>query len=139
MPLIEINTQPTDRVLRQFAGLVIPLSALVVLALLWTNACGWPWIVGAAIVSTAIISVGLIHPQAVKPVYLAWVFASFPLGWVVGHIVLGVVYYLVFTPIGLAMRLLGRDPLTRDIDPNRTSYWEPRDGDRDPGSYFKQF
>jgi hypothetical protein len=53
---------------------------------------------------------------------------------------LGMVYYLLITPIGLALRLVGKDPLDRKIEPERESYWlakeEPEDIRR---SFERQF
>ena len=49
-------------------------------------------------------------------------FAVFPIGWVVSHLLLGVVYFLVLTPIGLTLRALGRDPLERRFDQSASSY-----------------
>lgn len=48
-------------------------------------------------------------------------------------------YFVVFTPLGLLSRLLGRDPLTRRFDPHADSYWVPVASREDPSSYFEQF
>ncbi len=139
MPLIELNTNPTDRQLRQFALLVVPLAALIAIVVLWWRDFGWTWIGGVAVVTAAFASAGAWRPAWARPVYLAWMTAAYPLGWIVGHVVMGAVYFLIVTPIGLFMRILGRDPLARQFDPNRTSYWEPRETDVDRKQYFKQF
>ena len=49
------------------------------------------------------------------------------IGLVNTHLLLGLVFYTLFTGIGLTMRLFGRDPLDRKIDPDATSYWQRRD------------
>ena len=51
-------------------------------------------------------------------------------------IVIGAMYYLVFTPIGLLFRLMGKDSLRLRFDPNAGSYWIPREP---PGSMKNQF
>jgi hypothetical protein len=49
------------------------------------------------------------------------------------------VYFGVVTPVGLLLRLTGRDPLQRAFDLGRASYWtEHRTGD-DPRRYFRQY
>ena len=63
-------------------------------------------------------------------------YAAYPIGWVVGHVMIGVVFFTVVTPIGLLMRALGRDPLQRKFDASRTSYWEKRPAARRPGALF---
>ena len=45
------------------------------------------------------------------------------LGVISSHIVLAVMYYFVFTPLGFVMRSLGKDPLQKNIDKNEKSYW----------------
>ena len=65
--------------------------------------------------------------------------AAVPIGWTLSHLVLGAVYYGVFTPIGLVMRLLGHDPLERRFDPTATSYWIERTDRSDPARHFRQF
>jgi hypothetical protein len=48
--------------------------------------------------------------------------AAFPIGWTVSRVVLGAVFFLVLTPIGVVFRLTGRDAL-RVRRTSRTSYW----------------
>ena len=67
--------------------------------------------------------------------YLAW-----PIGFVVSHIILAAVYYLVLTPVGLVMRLVGYDPMKRRFDRDGSSYWIARDPSGvDSKRYFRQF
>ena len=46
---------------------------------------------------------------------------------------------LLFTPIGLAMRLVGRDPLRRRFDRQASTYWIKRPEQDETGRYFRQF
>ena len=55
-------------------------------------------------------------PGAGRRLYVGWMLAAQPIGWTISHLVLGAVYYLVLTPIGLIMRLLRRDPMQRRFD-----------------------
>ena len=57
----------------------------------------------------------------------------------INHVVLGFVYYLAVTPIGLIMRLVGYDPMKRRFDSSAESYWIARKPGRGPSSYFQQF
>ncbi len=139
MALIEINTNPTDRQLRQFAGVVLPLVGLVAAVILaWRLAHPTAaWIV--AVIAAAICVAGLVRPAVVRPAYVGWIYAAYPVGWVIGHVVVGVIFFLVLTPIALVMRWLGREPLQRKFDVQRESYWEPRDMPSDRSRYFRQF
>ena len=71
----------------------------------------------------ALTVLGLTTPVVLKPVYRVWMALAVVLGFVMTRVILTVVYYLVMTPIGLVMRLLGKDPLDRRPDPGAASYW----------------
>jgi len=136
MSLIRINRNPSTRDLRVFAGLwLIFFGAAGLLA--WKRgatglALGF-WI-AAAVVSCA----GLVAPRSVRSVWLAAVYAAFPVGIAVSYVMLGIVYFLVITPVGLCLRLARRDPLERRFEPGRKSYWIPRGPPRSPSDYFRQ-
>ena len=55
-------------------------------------------------------------PNVRRLLYLGWMRVFYPIGWVVSHLLLAIVYYLVLTPIGLVMRLFGGDPMHRGFD-----------------------
>jgi len=74
-----------------------------------------------------------------RRLYFGWMYAALPVGWTISHLVLGLVYYLVLTPIGLAMRLAGTDPMKRKLDPKAESYWIERKPNPDPSRAFRQF
>lgn len=78
-------------------------------------------------------------PDFGKKFYNAWMLAFLPVGWALSHILLGIVYYGVITPIGLFFKLAGRDLLSRKIDPSAKSYWIQRKNHNDSESYFRQF
>ena len=79
-----------------------------------------------------LLSLGL--PSLLKPVWWPWMVVARVLGFVNSHLLLAVVFYLMFTPIGLVMRLLGRDPLgdrdfgrARQIAADGGSLWQRRE------------
>jgi len=74
-----------------------------------------------------------------RPLYLGWMYLLFPIGWVMSHLVLAFVYYLIITPIGLPLRALGRDPMQRRFEPDAISYWVPHRAEQDLSQYFHQF
>lgn len=136
MSLLRLNTTPSCRDLRVFSALwLLFLGVAGVMA--WrrgaTEIAEALWAVAAAGGAT-----GLIFPGAMRYVYLASVYAAFPIGWAMSHLILGAVYYLVLTPMGLIMRLLRHDPLARRFDPHAKTYWRKREAAREPESYFRQ-
>jgi hypothetical protein len=85
--------------------------------------------------------IGLTRPEWVRPIFVAWMALAFPIGWTVSRAVLALVYYGLFTPLGLVFRLLGRDPLRRTRTPasGLSSYWSRKPGVSDPVRYLQQF
>ncbi|MBF0527668.1 MAG: sxtJ [Deltaproteobacteria bacterium] len=68
---------------------------------------------------------GLVWPQGLRPVYIAWFSFAIILGYFVSRFLLTLVFFLAVTPIGLIFKLLGKDPLDRKLK-DRDSYWVVR-------------
>ena len=122
-----------------FAGVWLPLFAATLGAALFFRwhlraAALTAWSAGAAL-----SALGLCLPSVARATYLAMSYAAYPVGWAVSHALLGAMFYLVMTPIGLLMRLFGYDPMHRRFDPAATSYWHLRPPARDAESYFRQY
>jgi hypothetical protein len=66
-------------------------------------------------------------------------YAAYPIGFVVSHLLLGVIFYGVFTAIGLLMRLFSYDPLQRRLRTGESSYWTPIQSVTNKAEYFRQF
>jgi ABC-type uncharacterized transport system permease subunit len=138
MALLEINRNPSRRDLAWF-GLVLFLFFLVVggvlgRALASDVARHVAWGAGA-ILALAYYAV----PGWRRPMFVGWMYAAYPIGFVMSHLLLGVVYFGVVTPIGLLMRAMGHDPMTRRFDRSATTYWVERQRVSDVKRYFKQF
>jgi hypothetical protein len=78
-------------------------------------------------------------PATRTMIFHAWMTAVFPIGWLVSHTLLAVIYYGVIAPIGLALRLCGRDPLHQKRDLLASTYWVACPPNKDIGRYFQQF
>lgn len=77
-------------------------------------------------------------PQALKPIQKGWMTFAFAIGWVMSRVLLTVFFFLVLTPVGLIMRLAGKDPLLART--HSDSYWIPRkEGCREPKDYERLF
>lgn len=77
----------------------------------------WPWYIFAALVSVA-----LIMPIALNPVYKIWMRFGLVMGWINTRIILGAVFYTMFTPIAIVFKLIGKDLLNCKLDKNIKSY-----------------
>lgn len=80
----------------------------------------WPWLVGGVLVL-----LGLVMPLWLLPVRAGWFRLGLVLGTINAHLILGILYYVVLTPIGLLLRLFGKDPLGLRFRPSQTTYREP--------------
>jgi membrane-associated phospholipid phosphatase len=79
-------------------------------------------------------------PILLKPIYIFWMRLAFILGWINTRLILIIMFYLVFTPIGLVIKLFGLDLLDRKIEKEKHSYWINK-GKKifDPSGYERQF
>ena len=138
MPLIEIDRHPSPKQLRWFglllAGLVVLAGAFVRWRLAEPAVAQTLWTAGAA-VAGAYAAV----PPLRRWIYLAWLYAAFPVGWTVSHLLLAATYYGVLTPIGLLLRWTRRDPLDRAPDRTAATYWAARPPASSVRRRFRQF
>jgi hypothetical protein len=132
-----LNTNPTRRDLAVF-GFVMPLVAalfgVIVDVRFDAPTVTWLiWTVGA-VLTVAYVAV----PGWRRPLFLGWMYATYPLGWVISHVALLIVFVVAIVPFGLAARLLHRDLLARRFDRSAPSYWTPRTPTSDLRRYFRQ-
>ena len=91
------------------------------------------------LIGTLLLLLGLIAPRALRYPRRAWMFLAEILGYISTRIILALVFFLVVTPIGVAKRLFGWDPLGRRGVATE-SYWKPySDRQRNPKHYEKMF
>ena len=139
MSIVQINTNPTRRELNQFGFIWLGFVALFgVIAFFKFNSptvARWLWI--AAVV---VPIVGWLVPAIMRLIFLGMSYLAWPIGFVVSHVVLAVVYYLVLTPIGLLTRLFGYDSMKKKFDREAASYWIERSPEAvENKRYFRQF
>jgi hypothetical protein len=91
-----------------------------------------PWVLRGAprlwslALSAAFLAIAWLFPAVLAPLNRAWARFGLLLHRLVSPIVLGVMFFLVITPMGLIMRALGKNPLRLRFDPAARSYWLPR-------------
>ena len=133
----DVIARPKPKVLRQFAGLwLVFFLALAGLRVLRGHADEW----AVALVALALFVgiLGLVRPGAVRFIYSGWMIAAFPIGWTVSQLMLVVLFYGVFTPVGLIFRLMRRDALGLRRR-TATSYWAVKPRAPQAEDYFRQF
>jgi hypothetical protein len=140
MALIRINHTPSVRELRQFAAVWFPMFWTLVAGVMYARA-GWPAAMAASIVAAGVVAgaIGVRRPAFIRPIFLLWIYAASPIGWVISHLVMGIVFYLVVTPIGIAMRLTGYDPMRRGRSRAQATSWVACDSTAPTPAYFRQY
>ena len=97
---------------------------------------GWFFLAG----STLFFVIALVCPPILGPLNRAWAKFGLLLGRLVNPLILGVVFFLVITPMAVVRRLLGKDSLHLESKPGLESYWIDRSPpDPKPGSMTRQF
>lgn len=92
-----------------------------------------------AVIGGALVLTGATFPALLVPVFRVWMFIGHVLGWVNSRIILGILFFLIITPMAIAMRLIGRDPLARRLNNTASSYWEIRHGEFSAEGLKNQF
>ena len=145
--MVQIDFDPDERTLRQFGW--IALAGFGLLALLAWN----EWLifafglgdarttVAATLAGVGVLAavLGLLYPRANRPLFVGLALLAFPIGFVLSHVILAVLFFLIIAPIGVVMRLVGHDPMKRRLEPEAETYWTPAEPMPPRGRYFKQF
>lgn len=116
------DVQPKQ--LRSFGFLVGGVFALIAL---------WPLIIRqepirmwALALGCLLILAGGIVPIVLRPLFTGWMKVGHVLGFINTRLILSIGYFLVFTPIGLIRRMMGKDSLQRKFKPDQSTYRSPR-------------
>jgi len=145
--LIDLNLRPDEETLRQFGwialggfGFLAAIAWFELLIFAFGLGAARPWVAGFfAVLALSSALFSLVFPRANGPIYVGLSVVAFPIGLVVAYIILGALFFLLITPVGLFFKLTGRDALKRSFEPDAASYWEPIRQARSQESYFKQF
>ncbi len=92
------------------------------------------------ILAVVILVPGLFFPVILKPVYRLWLKFAAVLAWFNTRLILGLTFFLVFTPIGILLKLLRKDLIGEKWDAQAASYWiERKKVPFDRSRYEKQY
>jgi len=109
--------------LRHFGLMLGGILAVIFGVLLpWTWA--WDSIPNLQWIAVGIIVViwALVAPNSMRGLYNNWMRVAMVIGNIVNAFILAIVFYIVITPMGLVMRLMGKDPMRRSLDKDVVSY-----------------
>lgn len=145
--LLELNLRPDAPTLRRFGFIALAGFGLLALcAYAEVLVFGFGLGPSRLAVSGAFAAIGvtagllsLVYPAGNRPIWVVLTLVSFPIGFVLSHVVMVVLFFAVFAPIGALLRALGKDPIERGASQDAKSYWQQARPARNKERYFRQF
>ncbi|MBL9152758.1 MAG: hypothetical protein JNK37_09745 [Verrucomicrobiales bacterium] len=144
-PFKEIDWSPDRAGLRKFGWSLIigfPILAVVFFLVKWISAGTMPgprFFVLLAGIGAVVGVVSLLVPVLAKPLYVIWYGLAACIGIVMANLLFSLLFYGLFTPMGLVMRLTGRDPLQLKSRKGAASYWQDAPPTPPAADYFRQY
>ena len=145
--LVDLDLNPDRRTLRQF-GFVAMVGFGLLAYLAWSESLVFAFGLGASRLplaygfgALAVLcpALSLVAPAANRPIYVGLSLLTFPIGFVLSHVILALLFFGMFAPLAIALRIAGRDPMRRRTGAEDESYWDDARRERTPESYFRQF
>ena len=129
--------ESSPKKLREFGFVVGGFLCAIGILSFWRGRGSFPYFLAPGII---LVITGAVKPSILKPVQKAWMTLAILMGWVMTRVFLSVLFYLAITPVGLLLRLMGKDLLDEKLEPQKQSYWKLRpQTPRVPTDYEKQF
>jgi len=141
--MTDIDWKPDQKKLKQFG--IISLFGFGAIGAILGFRLGWfandEWLIPGILWGIGVVSaiLAFVQPALLKPTYLILTAISAVIGPIVATVILGAVFLLVFLPIGMIFRLMGRDELHRKTLPDAPSYWGDKPPSQDSTRYFRQY
>lgn len=97
-----------------------------------------PWALVWGMLAVVLIASALLRPQLLSAPNQLWLKLGLLLHRIVNPIIMAVLFYGTILPVGLLMRVLGKDPLRLRLDKTAASYWLTRSDERPPSEAMRQ-
>ena len=132
-----VKWRPDGRELRRFAVAMLVGFSLLGLFAAWRakevgNASIVFWVIGVSLAIAAFV------PKLNRVAYLAVYLPTSIMGYVVSNVILTLMFFLVITPLGIILRLMGKD-LLQQRRPKERAMWTPVKAEKTEESYYRQF
>ena len=137
----EIELKP--KTIREFgfilSGFFLFFPLIAKLIKVWLFKAGFHYWMGWPLFGLAALLINLFLPKFMTVVYQAAMFLAHQISWVVMRILLFVIFYVVLTPMSVAMRLMGKDLMNQNLDKTAVSYWNKKTTEIKPERYERLF
>ena len=141
--MIAVDFNPNQKKLKEFGffslGGFFLIGLILGLKFRWIQEGEWlvPGILWGIAVLSALLA--LVAPKLLKPSYLLLTAISAVIGPVIATIIMGLIFLLIFFPLGLIFKLRKRDELHLKLSRDIETYWEPQPEAQSPERYFRQY
>ena len=130
------NIKSNKKEYRKF-GITVGIVLLIFAAFFFFK--GKPAFQPALIAGLGLIIFGLLLPIILKPIYWIWMVFATILGWIMTRVILGLLFYLIFTIVGFISRISGKKFLDLKWDKAQDTFWNYRNSQPLKEDYEKQF
>jgi len=128
----------TDKTSLKSFGLTVGVAFLILAGVFLLKKNAFAANVSFAVGATLVV-LGLVVPMALKPIYKIWMTAAEMMSWVSTRVILFVLFVVVFLPISLVLKILGKDELGLKLSADK-SYWiKKRESKLSLDDYMKQY
>jgi multisubunit Na+/H+ antiporter MnhG subunit len=114
------NINSSRKKLREFGFLIGGILVVIAAVLFYYGKDSYYYFSAGGLL---LIIPALVYPKLLLPLHKLWMAFSVVLGYFSTRLILGILFYLVITPMGLAAKLFGKDFLDRKIEKEKVSYW----------------
>ncbi|HDQ45763.1 MAG TPA: hypothetical protein ENN17_09750 [bacterium] len=121
---------------RKFGVAVGVILCLIASVQLLKGRTLYPYFFGVAAV---FFTTAALIPLVLKPVFILFSYLGLVMGWVMTRVILGLVFFVIITPMGLVSRFFGKTYLVMKPEASASSYWLSVPEDDDRSHYEKQF
>lgn len=120
-----LKIKSDKKALREFGFVMAGFFLIIGGIAMFRGRAHYPYLLSAA---AAFSAAAVFFPRILLPFQKAWMAFSMVIGFFMSRVIMTVLFYGVLTPIGVAMRIFGKDVLDQRIDKDKASYWHVAPG-----------
>jgi len=83
--------------------------------------------VWSVLLSILMLSIGIFKPAILENIYKVWIKIGEFVGGIVSKVIMFILYFGVFTPVSIFLKILGKDLLGKKVDKSKETYWIKRE------------
>lgn len=133
------NLEKSPKELKKFGLTMALICFLFSLVGIWKNSALTGLALGLWGATGVFLVLALVAPTSLRLFEKFWMALAEKINKVVTPIILTITFYVLITPLGLLLKLMGKDILSLKIDKTRTTYWEEVDQAGSASRYYTPY